>query len=497
MNKWRASVTDVCVQKIATRRTNGTSWSNDHSWWLPRVHFLHLLHHKWYIWRCITCHLINSHDCISLRVAVSLSQVLVARKQSATCKATSFQSRCQSIALNVSCFRHCLWIFSLKVQFISVDPRSEGWPLVSSPWPVVSILALYVYFVKFFGPEWMKNRPAYDVRAILIAYNIIVAISSAWFFFEGGRVTYFSGNYNLLCQPIDFSPTGDAMRTVEISHRFMLLKMFELLDTVFFILKKNFHQVSNLHVIHHFLVFGGSALGVRIGAGGHGTFLPLINCFVHVIMYTYYCLSAMGPRVHKYLWWKKYLTQLQIAQFIIGGIHAMFPIYFDCGYPKYLSHLILYVTFLFLCLFANFYLKNYLVTHAARLEKVSSSAKDQWTFTTRQDWWSESLTVTWQQVQGDSGYRQINTNGQVNGRPHHRTTVAIHVAWIIRFIGLKLSSEHVECHFFVTVSSSLATWEDNPWNIECRINYCERTLFMDVRMADQCICALLLMLFSS
>jgi hypothetical protein len=30
-------------------------------------------------------------------------------------------------------------------------------------------------------------------------------------------------------------------------------------------------------------------------------------------MYTYYALSAMGPKVQKYLWWKKYLTQFQLV----------------------------------------------------------------------------------------------------------------------------------------------------------------------------------------
>ncbi len=42
-------------------------------------------------------------------------------------------------------------------------------------------------------------------------------------------------------------------------------------------------------------------------------FLAMLNSFVHVIMYSYYGLSAMGPAVQKYLWWKKYLTQLQLV----------------------------------------------------------------------------------------------------------------------------------------------------------------------------------------
>ena len=41
-------------------------------------------------------------------------------------------------------------------------------------------------------------------------------------------------------------------------------------------------------------------------------------------MYSYYCLAAMGPQFHKYLWWKKYLTIFQfvsILLFRIGRSH--------------------------------------------------------------------------------------------------------------------------------------------------------------------------------
>jgi elongation of very long chain fatty acids protein 7 len=38
-----------------------------------------------------------------------------------------------------------------------------------------------------------------------------------------------------------------------------------------------------------------------------------VNNIVHVIMYTYYMMSAMGPQYQKYLWWKKHLTLLQLV----------------------------------------------------------------------------------------------------------------------------------------------------------------------------------------
>jgi hypothetical protein len=46
--------------------------------------------------------------------------------------------------------------------------------------------------------------------------------------------------------------------------------------------------------------------------GGHESFGALFNSFIHVVMYTYYGLAALGPRVQPYLWWKRYLTKLQV-----------------------------------------------------------------------------------------------------------------------------------------------------------------------------------------
>lgn len=48
-------------------------------------------------------------------------------------------------------------------------------------------------------------------------------------------------------------------------------------------------------------------------SGGLGTFHALLNTAVHVVMYSYYGLCALGPAYQKYLWWKKYLTSLQLV----------------------------------------------------------------------------------------------------------------------------------------------------------------------------------------
>lgn len=43
-------------------------------------------------------------------------------------------------------------------------------------------------------------------------------------------------------------------------------------------------------------------------------FLPaMVNSFIHVLMYSYYALSVFGPSISKFLWWKKYLTIMQLV----------------------------------------------------------------------------------------------------------------------------------------------------------------------------------------
>ena len=43
-------------------------------------------------------------------------------------------------------------------------------------------------------------------------------------------------------------------------------------------------------------------------------FSALINSMVHIIMYTYYFLSAFGDTFRPFLGWKRYLTMIQLVR---------------------------------------------------------------------------------------------------------------------------------------------------------------------------------------
>ncbi|OWK02094.1 ELOVL7, partial [Cervus elaphus hippelaphus] len=105
-------------------------------------------------------------------------------------------------------------------------------------------------------------------------------------------------------------------------------------------------------------------------ASGLGTFHALVNTAVHVVMYSYYGLCALGPDYQKYLWWKKYLTSLQLIQFVLVTVHiGQFFFMEDCKYqfPVFL-YIIMSYGFIFLLLFLHFWYRAY--TKGQRLPKT-------------------------------------------------------------------------------------------------------------------------------
>lgn len=241
------------------------------------------------------------------------------------------------------------------------DPRVNGLWLMDSPFPTIGICSFYIYFFTTLGPWLMKNREPLDVRKIMIVYNFIMVLCSIVFVYNDLRYHWLNGA-SLTCDPVDYSDSPAAIRTLYNSYFYFILKFVEFVDTLFFLLKKKFTHITKLHLIHHGIMPFSVWWGMKFVPGGHATFFGFANSIVHIAMYIYYGLSAVGPSMQKYLWWKKYLTAFQLVQFIAIMAHSFQLFFRECNFPKMFGAWIGSHGILFWFLFTDFYKKTYIKT---------------------------------------------------------------------------------------------------------------------------------------
>ncbi|XP_048507919.1 elongation of very long chain fatty acids protein 7-like isoform X1 [Athalia rosae] len=267
------------------------------------------------------------------------------------------------------------------------DPRVQDWFLMGSPWPGLALLTFYLYFVQSLGPRLMKDRKPFNLDRLMQIYNIVQIILSGYLLYKA-LVLAWLWDYSLYCEPVDYS---DDPKAVEVSflHRwqtspdkimqilrvpmkqrtlftlqiagtvwiYFIVKVIDLLDTVFFVLRKKSNQISFLHVYHHTGMVIGSWAGVKYLPGGHGTFLGLVNSFVHVVMYGHYFATSM--KISR-PWWKKYITQLQLIQFVLILVHfSQLAWIEDCGFPRWPALIFVPQNLFMIVLFGDFYYKTY------------------------------------------------------------------------------------------------------------------------------------------
>ncbi|XP_055705212.1 elongation of very long chain fatty acids protein 7-like [Phlebotomus papatasi] len=232
------------------------------------------------------------------------------------------------------------------------------YPIIRSPSSIFAIVILYLLFVYKWGPKLMLDRKPFNLQRTIIVYNALQVLLNAYIFIESSHI--YLQLYDLKCQPVDYSVTPKTLRLARVSYIYCLTKFFDFIDTVFFVLRKKNQQASFLHSYHHAGMAVVCGVLYKFFANSHFILMGIINSFVHVLMYCYYELAALNPNYRNNLWWKKYITQLQIFQFGIIFLHLTAGFFSNCGLPKILVTLLMIQTLFITLMFSDFYYKNYI-----------------------------------------------------------------------------------------------------------------------------------------
>ena len=164
----------------------------------------------------------------------------------------------------------------------------------------------------------------------------------------------------VFCFPVDNNsitlPSGPMFFWI---HFYYLSKILEFIDTILIILSRSrSRRLSFLHVYHHTMVPLLCYLGIYTRQSLIHI-IVIINASVHVVMYAYYFLCAIGKKP----WWKKLVTDCQIIQFILGFICSPIMLYYHfttegcCGFGLWCVDIVFNTSLLLL--FLDFYSNNY------------------------------------------------------------------------------------------------------------------------------------------
>ncbi|KAE8738701.1 hypothetical protein FOCC_FOCC015797, partial [Frankliniella occidentalis] len=241
------------------------------------------------------------------------------------------------------------------------DHRTQHWPLMGSPaWPL-TVAAVYLYFVLSYGPRLMKTRQAYSFKTFIYCYNVYQVIANSLMFYTV-LTSGWTTTYSLGCQHVDRSASPESNRMATAMWYWFLLKQTELVETVLFVLRKKKRQISFLHIYHHVSTYFIAWFACNFAPGGLTSFSVMPNSLVHVMLYSYYLLSAIdNDTLRKTLGrLKKYLTTLQIIQLAVIVAHSAQALAPSCtAAPKALVYSYIPNVLLVIYLFYNFYRVNY------------------------------------------------------------------------------------------------------------------------------------------
>ena len=92
------------------------------------------------------------------------------------------------------------YVEDLRERWPDADPRADIYPFTDSPWPNNLHCMFYLFIVCYAGPKFMENRPAFDLKFLIIPYNWALVALSTFLFYEFFMAGWGTGDYSYLCQ---------------------------------------------------------------------------------------------------------------------------------------------------------------------------------------------------------------------------------------------------------------------------------------------------------
>ncbi|RKP10638.1 fatty acid elongase [Thamnocephalis sphaerospora] len=184
----------------------------------------------------------------------------------------------------------------------------QGKTWLSTNMAVTATCLIYLAVI-FGGQALMRNRAPIAFPILSKVHNLILSVGSGvllLLFIEQllGPILR-KGPFWAVCADEAWTQRLELLYYINY-----LFKYYELVDTVFLMLKKK--PLEFLHYYHHSLTM--ALCYTQLVGRTSVSWVPIVlNLGVHVVMYYYYFLASCGVRV----WWKKYLTTMQITQFVL------------------------------------------------------------------------------------------------------------------------------------------------------------------------------------
>src|SRR5690625_3979128 len=225
---------------------------------------------------------------------------------------------------------------------------------------LIGILTVYVSVVVWIGPWLMRNRKPFSLRRVILLYNLINIVYNFYFFCFLFKVLKYGIDLFDFRRKFNDEDTDWTRRIVANVWFYLMMKLFDLIETVFFVMRKKQSQVSFLHVYHHSAVPIIVWMAVRLApTSGSTRMFPLLNSAVHVVMYSYYLMAALGPQYQRYLFWKKWITTIQLIQFVVIALHGILLLIRQQGFPGVLNFMPIVQAPLFFVMFYRFFQATY------------------------------------------------------------------------------------------------------------------------------------------